>query len=299
MFARNYRLLDYFVHIGDSGSLKNAAEKIHVSPPVISKALADLEELLNATLIVRGTGQLELTDSGRQVYERAKQMSLIAAETISMTRSLSPQTKGETTITLPSELSLHWLPEILSGFQKKYPSIKTVVLSSDKEVDLKEHNCDFAIRAEFSLSSQQPKDDVFARLPITLICSPNLMPDKTTSVEELCKTIPFVGFTFRRSNQVLLAEEPNSSRSHRLKVRTQLEINSAFFGKELALQGLGMALVIEPCNRADLEQGRLVRVAPELDFGQVNLKLVYRDQYPSESAMAFGQFILDFHNTDA
>ena len=65
MFTRNYRLLAYFVEVVNCGSVRGAARNLFVSPPVVSKALADLEAEVNATLLQRGKRRLDLTAEGK------------------------------------------------------------------------------------------------------------------------------------------------------------------------------------------------------------------------------------------
>lgn len=56
--------LRYFVHVADARSFVRGAERAHVSPPAISKAIRKLEDELGTPLFVRTTRRVALTPSG-------------------------------------------------------------------------------------------------------------------------------------------------------------------------------------------------------------------------------------------
>ena len=292
MATRDYRLLDYFVQIVDNGSLRAAAERLHVSPPVISKALSDLELLTGVTLLIRGPGQLKLTDQGQQVYDQAKVMEASAAAAMAAVSATARNPSGKVAITTVSELSLHWLPGVIQDFVSHYPNVTPEIHAVDHIVDLKRSDCDIAIRAKFELNHSGHDTSAIARLPVALVCAPTWAPQQQTPTIKTLANIPYVAFTFRESNNIIFCRDRKSGRKRKIKVQPKMFINNGFIGRELAINGLGMAMVIEAGVRDDIEAGRLVKLAPELDFGSVALRLIYRDKYPSEPARAFVQFLL-------
>ena len=60
----NYHHLRYFWTVAKEGSLKKAAEKLHVSQPSISEQIKELEEALGETLFRRSGRSNVLTDAG-------------------------------------------------------------------------------------------------------------------------------------------------------------------------------------------------------------------------------------------
>jgi DNA-binding transcriptional LysR family regulator len=71
------RQLEYFIAAGETGSITIASERIHISPPSISTAIAHLERELGIQLFIRHHAQgLSLTPAGRDLLREAK--SLIA-----------------------------------------------------------------------------------------------------------------------------------------------------------------------------------------------------------------------------
>ena len=63
-----------FTRVIDEGSFAAAARAINVSPAVVTRLIAELEEHLGARLINRTTRRLVLTETGESYLERVRQI---------------------------------------------------------------------------------------------------------------------------------------------------------------------------------------------------------------------------------
>ena len=73
MLRFTLRQLEYFIAVGEMGSIALAAEKVNVSSPSISAAITQLEQEYGLPLFVRQHAQgLSLTLAGREMYKQAK-----------------------------------------------------------------------------------------------------------------------------------------------------------------------------------------------------------------------------------
>lgn len=70
------KTLRLLVAVCDHGSIKDAAAQEHIEASAISKRLAQLEEVLGQTVLVRGRKGAELTTAGRTLMEHARTMLL-------------------------------------------------------------------------------------------------------------------------------------------------------------------------------------------------------------------------------
>ncbi|MFN3262603.1 MAG: LysR substrate-binding domain-containing protein [Pikeienuella sp.] len=69
------RQLEYFVAVGEAGSIARAAERVSVSSPSISAAIAALEAEFGVQLFVRRHAQgLSLTPGGRRLFQEAQRL---------------------------------------------------------------------------------------------------------------------------------------------------------------------------------------------------------------------------------
>ena len=76
----NYHHLLYFWAVAKEGSLRRAAEKLHVSQPTISAQIRQLEEVLAERLFSRSTRRLVLTDPGQLVFGYAEEIFALGQE---------------------------------------------------------------------------------------------------------------------------------------------------------------------------------------------------------------------------
>lgn len=77
----NLRQLEYFCAIAEEHQITAAARRLHISQPPLSYELSQLERELGCTLVNRSSHGTELTEAGRVLYERARQMLDLAEET--------------------------------------------------------------------------------------------------------------------------------------------------------------------------------------------------------------------------
>ncbi|MCX7826682.1 MAG: LysR family transcriptional regulator, partial [Verrucomicrobiae bacterium] len=79
----NYHHLRYFWTVAKEGSLKKAAEKLHVSQPSISAQIAALEEALGEPLFRRSGRNKVLTDAGQIAFNYAEEIFSLGRELVS------------------------------------------------------------------------------------------------------------------------------------------------------------------------------------------------------------------------
>ena len=62
----NFRRIQHFVAVAETGVLSKAAERLNIVQPALSQSIRRLEEDLNAALAVRSRKGMELTEAGRK-----------------------------------------------------------------------------------------------------------------------------------------------------------------------------------------------------------------------------------------
>ena len=98
--------LEYFVAIADAGSLNKAAEKLFITQPTLSKAIANLEEELGMHLFIRSKNGMELTENGQKMYQYSRDV----LERMDMIHKLGTQARE-----LPEMLTVASYPIISMG----------------------------------------------------------------------------------------------------------------------------------------------------------------------------------------
>ena len=69
--------INTFVQVATLGSFVAASDRLNVSPQLVSKYVAQLEERIGGRLLNRTTRQVSLTEAGERYLVRAQQILLI------------------------------------------------------------------------------------------------------------------------------------------------------------------------------------------------------------------------------
>ncbi|MEM8775882.1 MAG: LysR family transcriptional regulator [Pseudomonadota bacterium] len=293
MNTKHFRLLYYFAEIAKAGSIRSAASKLLLSPAVVSSALFDLEEIVGTTLIRRSTRRMELTHEGRAMLEKSV-TAIEAFEAVFEKNKTPAKVEGRVAISLPTELATVWIPTLIADFMRAHPSIETVIHADDVKIDAKTAQFDIAIRTEFTSTPKLGKSGITA-YPLEMVCAPALRDTLTGSIKHDLEHTGFISSDHQLRNERLYCVEHDTQREIAIPVRPNFSINNRQVALDLARQGFGAALLLSVSVKADLDGGRLMRMAPELDFGFVVARALMLDKRPSPAARKFRDFLIQYH----
>ena len=118
------RQLEYFVAVGDAGSIAQAAEQIHISAPSISAAISGLERQFDVQLFVRQHAQgLSLTPGGRQLLAEARRLLKQADALTAVASDIGGAVRGPLAIGCLVTLAPALLPQLRRQFEHAYPDV--------------------------------------------------------------------------------------------------------------------------------------------------------------------------------
>jgi len=116
--------LTYFITIVEEGTITNAANKLHMAQPPLSTQLKVLEDELGIKLIERGARKIKLTDAGKILYKRAKNILEITNSTTKEIEEFRKGVQGTLRLGTISSSGTALLSKRIIEFNKKYPNIK-------------------------------------------------------------------------------------------------------------------------------------------------------------------------------
>ncbi|HET6331416.1 MAG TPA: LysR family transcriptional regulator [Holophagaceae bacterium] len=122
-------LLNVFLTVVNERSFTRAAEKLYRTQPAVSLAIQRLEAELGETLIDRSGRDLALTDTGRLVYECARQQENLHRGLMNQIAETRNKSIGRLCIGANESMTLYLLPH-LCEFRRAYPRVKVVVQRS-------------------------------------------------------------------------------------------------------------------------------------------------------------------------
>jgi DNA-binding transcriptional LysR family regulator len=130
----------------DGGTLSAASRQLHIPLATVSRRVSELEEHLNARLLLRGSRKLTLTDAGRDYVASCRRIleDIAEAERTAAGEYRAPQ--GELVMSVPPVIGrIHAMPLVVE-FLQDYPDVRVRVLVSERIVNLMEDHIDLAIR---------------------------------------------------------------------------------------------------------------------------------------------------------
>lgn len=128
-----YRQLEYFLAAAESGSIVAASERVHISPPSISVAIAQLEEELEVQLFVRLSSGLQLTSAGEEVLLRARTILETTRGLNDVSNARSGELRGKISLGCLTTLAPLVLPEVCQSFAHLHPSVSIDLIDGTQD----------------------------------------------------------------------------------------------------------------------------------------------------------------------
>ncbi|RQO60212.1 LysR family transcriptional regulator [Variovorax sp. KBW07] len=281
-----------FVAVVDAGSFTAAADTLDVARSVVSRRIGALEARLETRLLHRTTRRLALTDAGKLFYERAERAMSQMRDAEREISQLRDEPSGRLVISVPMSFGLTHIFPALPALKLRYPKLELDVRLEDRQVDLLREGVDLAIRiADLDTSSLVARK--LATVAHCVVASPAylarrtapLLPGDLQAHECLIYTLSKTPGTWR----LRCAEAPEWNA---VAVRGSMHANNSLALRELALAGMGVALLPDFVVARDLAEGRLARLLGDWHATELGLYVVYPTRrHVSLAVKAFIEFI--------
>ncbi|CDX30134.1 Transcriptional regulator, LysR family [Mesorhizobium sp. SOD10] len=119
------RQLEYFVAVGEAGSIAKAAEQVNVSPPSISASIAQLEAEFGVQLFVRKHSHaLALTAGGRLFLKEAARLLNDADALHDIAGDIAEKVRGPLAIGCLLTFAQIVLPALRRKFEDAFPEVR-------------------------------------------------------------------------------------------------------------------------------------------------------------------------------
>jgi len=141
-----WQAMRIFVRVAETASFSEAARGLHLSAPVVTRAVAALEEAIGARLFVRTTRSVKLTEAGGRYLEDCRRIlaDIVEAEAAAGGSYATPA--GQLTITASVLFGQLYVLPIVTEFLDTFPAMSTRTLFLDRQVNIVEEGIDVAVR---------------------------------------------------------------------------------------------------------------------------------------------------------
>ncbi|WP_221796183.1 LysR substrate-binding domain-containing protein [Oceanobacter mangrovi] len=267
--------LFFFSAVVKYNGFSAAARAIGVEKTRLSRRVAELEKRLGLRLLHRSTRSMRLTEAGERFYLQCQKLVEDAQNAYESVAELQHEPSGRIKLSCPVILAQSYLAPILAGYMEAYPKVSLVVAATNRQVNLVEEGFDLALRATPVIedSSTLVARELGGASRI-LIASPGYLQrhgdlDSPTDLGALASITDIQD----GGAQWLLSTADGRTQSVQLKPR--LVSNDLRVQVEMAIDGMGIALLPEPLVATALRDRQLIRVLPEWSGSRHAIHLVY------------------------
>ncbi|MFP8968311.1 LysR family transcriptional regulator [Pokkaliibacter sp. CJK22405] len=127
------QVLHAFIAVAESRSFSQAAERLFLTQPAISKRIAGLEEQLGKRLFDRVGRQIQLTEAGKLLLARSYLLFDMMEDTRRALDNLDGEIAGTLTFATSHHIGLHRLPPVLETFAHQYPNVRLDIRFGESE----------------------------------------------------------------------------------------------------------------------------------------------------------------------
>lgn len=284
--------LEFFSTLIKAGSLSAAARELDLTPPAVSKRLAQLETRLGVRLLNRTTRHISVTSEGAIYLSHARRILRDIWEMEQEVLSCRTEPKGLLRVNATLGFGRTHIAPLISEFIRQYPDMEVQLNLSVAPQNIAEGDFDIGIRLGLP-----PESNLITRKIMPnrrLICaSPLYLKDRAA---------PQTPADLARHNCIVLKQDESScgiwrfkrgEASETVKVKGSLSSNDGEVVMSWALDGHGILMRAEWDIVKYLRSGRLVRLLEDYDLPAADIYAVYPERhYLSTKVRVFIDFLI-------
>jgi DNA-binding transcriptional LysR family regulator len=265
--------LETFTTAVRAGSFAAAARVLSLTPAMVGRRIAALEQQFGARLIERTTRAQRLTEVGETFLRHAEAVLDATAELEDSMRSAPGLLEGRIRMTGPATLGIGSLAGIVARFCEANPAVTVEMVLADRRADLIAEGFDLAVRVG-ELQSSAIIAQRIGTYRLVVVAAPAYLgrygtptrPGDLAAAKCLLNLnmSPRNRWPFRRDGVLEVAE-----------VEGALQIDNGEALRVSVLEGVGIAYLPIDLVGKDIEAGRLIHLLPEWESLMLPINLLH------------------------
>jgi DNA-binding transcriptional LysR family regulator len=138
--------MSLFVAVAEQGNLARGGEQLGLSPPAVTRALAQLEAQLGVRLLHRTTRRLRLSAAGERYLDDCRRILSELRESEDWLRGEQTAAQGRLRVTAPVLFGQLYVMPVVREYLEQQPLVQAEVMLLDRVVNLLEEGLDVAVR---------------------------------------------------------------------------------------------------------------------------------------------------------
>lgn len=138
--------MNIFLAVVDEGGFAPASRKLRISPPVVTRAVSELESALGVRLLARTTRVVRVTEAGARYADDCRRILADVADTERSAAGFHAVPRGRLVITSPVLFGAMFVAPVVTAYLRRYPEADVECRFLDRVVNMMEEGVDIAIR---------------------------------------------------------------------------------------------------------------------------------------------------------
>lgn len=245
------RHLRYFVRVAEELSFRQAAERLSMAQPPLSRQIHNLETELGVLLFDRTKRNVQLTTAGQVFLGDAREILAHADRAARNARRAGRGELGQLTVGYTSLIHYPFVREVLRVYRSRYPGVELtlrdlVTIEQMQRLNTKTLDISFAAYASFALTSldqQQLAHECILREPAVAVLPSDhrLAGEKSISLVALAAD-PWIWFA-RTFDPTTYDYMMRLFENAGFRPMVAQEVNQALLSIDLVGAGMGVSLV--------------------------------------------------------
>jgi len=246
--------LQAFIAVARYESFSKASDQLFITQPAVSKRVASLEEELGTKLFNRIARQISLTEAGKQLLPKARDLVHQAEDMQRYASNLTDDISGNLSVAIAHHIGLHRMPPVLKEFNLRHPKVALDIRFEDSDqayTAVENGDIEFAvITLPKTLPDKLIKETVWVDELEIMVSKDHVLANQSElSVEMLSNYSCVLTSPDTETHQVIRRE----FQQRNLSINVQMQTNNLETLKMLTSAGLGWSLLPKTMSDASLK----------------------------------------------
>ena len=270
--------LSVLVRVIDARSFTKAARQLKQPKSRVSRKIATLERELGVALLYRTTRRFHPTEAGMALYRECRDHIYALEDASQLAQEHSKEVSGVLKVSAASDMGTALLGPVIDEVTRLHPGLSINAQLSNAYVDLVREGFDLAMRVgeleDTSLVARR-----IGKSTSILVASPRYLESapRIENLKDLMKH-PTLDFAFEDSEVDLWSLRAGSKREERVRIHPRCRSSNPQVLVQLAILGMGVALVPSFLCRDAIDSGKLARVLASHSAEPLSVSFVWPSQ---------------------
>lgn len=257
------RRMAVLAKVVEAGSFKGAAERLALSPSVVSHHISELEEMVGSDLLHRSTREVALTADGAIFLAAAKEMLRAVNGAFDQVANRTNSIGGELRVALPTALSRARFLKAITQLEEEFPQVTLSFSFSDNAQGVLDKDCDVALFFG-SIKSAGLTMRKVVEVERKIVASKAYfedrdMPEKPSDLKS-CDWI----WPKSEKKSLYFRDTRRKNATQRISVSPRTLVDNSMACRRLALEGVGLTVIAGFVVEEDIADGRLIQLLPHM-----------------------------------